>query len=167
MAVSERPRVPPTVDLSAGGLRVVVLASRWNGAVVERLLVGARKALLELGAGEDDIEVHFVPGAFELPAAAAAAAARADVDAIVVLGCIVRGETVHFDLIAHAATAGIEAVARTSGKAIGFGVLAVDDEAQAIARTEPGPAHAGGNAARAAIEMHHVLAALRSGEGTR
>ncbi len=162
MAVSEQPRLAPDAPASAAGLSVVIVASRWNGVVIERLLDGARTALDELGADPSRVRTVLVPGAFELPAAAAAAAARDDVDAVVVLGCLVRGETIHFDLIARAATAGIERVARTSGKAFGFGLLAVDALDQALARTEPGPGHAGANAARAAVEMHAVLSRLRA-----
>ncbi len=164
MARPEHARLPSLIRPTAVGLRAAVVASRWNGLVVERLITGARGALLEHGARADDIREILVPGAFELPAATDAVLARDDVDVAVVLGCLLRGETIHFELIARAATGGIEEVARLRRKGVGFGLLAVDTLEQALARTEPGPHHAGVAAAVAALEMHAVLASIRDGE---
>ncbi|HEY6223333.1 MAG TPA: 6,7-dimethyl-8-ribityllumazine synthase, partial [Gemmatimonadales bacterium] len=114
--------------------RVAVLVSRYNEIVTRRLLDGARAALVADGIPESRIDVHWVPGAFELPAAAAVAAASGRYHAIVALGCVIRGETPHFEYVAGEAARGLGAVARTAQIAVGFGVLTTDDQAQALAR---------------------------------
>ncbi|HET7746578.1 MAG TPA: 6,7-dimethyl-8-ribityllumazine synthase, partial [Vicinamibacteria bacterium] len=103
------------------------------------------------------IEVVGVPGAFELPLAARAAARSGRVDAVVALGAVIRGETDHYEHVARAATDGLAAVARETGVPVGFGVLTVAEEGQALARSAPGPGNKGAEAARAAVAMVHVL----------
>jgi 6,7-dimethyl-8-ribityllumazine synthase len=119
-----------TVD-GAAGLRVAVVAARWHATVMDGLLGGARRALADSGVG-DVIEIR-VPGAFELPVAAARLAASG-FDAIVALGVVIRGGTPHFDYVCSAATDGLTEVALRSGVPIGFGVLTCDDDAQALDR---------------------------------
>lgn len=120
----------PTADLSgARGLRVALVAASWHDTVMDALVAGAVSALDEAGAAYDVIRV---PGAFELPVVAKAAAA--DHDAVVALGVVIRGGTPHFDYVCSAATDGLTRVALDTGVPVGFGVLTCDDEAQALDR---------------------------------
>jgi 6,7-dimethyl-8-ribityllumazine synthase len=143
--------------------RVAVLVSRYNEIVTRRLLEGARAALTAEGIGESHIDVHWVPGAFELPAAAAVAAGTGRYIAIVALGCVIRGETPHFEYVAGEAARGLGEVARISQIAVGFGVLTTEDQAQALARAGGDAGNKGAEAARAALESARVLEALRRG----
>ena len=143
--------------------RVAVLVSRYNEIVTRRLLEGARAALVADGIAESDIDVHWVPGAFELPAAAAVAAGTGRYVAIVALGCVIRGETPHFEYVAGEAARGLGEVARTSQIAVGFGVLTTEDQAQALARAGGDAGNKGAEAAHAALESARVLEALRRG----
>jgi 6,7-dimethyl-8-ribityllumazine synthase len=145
---------------------VCVLRSSFNAAVVDGLLAGAREALLESGVAESAITTIDVPGAFELPLAAAAAARSRRFDAIVALGAVIRGETDHYEHIAREASAGLAAVARETGVPVGFGVLTVAEEEQARARSQAGhPGNKGGEAARAAIAMVSVIRSLHGSHG--
>jgi 6,7-dimethyl-8-ribityllumazine synthase len=143
--------------------RVAVLVSRYNEIVTRRLLEGARAALTAEGISEPLIDVHWVPGAFELPAAAAVAAGTGRYIAIVALGCVIRGETPHFEYVAGEAARGLGEVARISQIAVGFGVLTTEDQAQALARAGGDAGNKGAEAARAALESARVLEALRRG----
>jgi 6,7-dimethyl-8-ribityllumazine synthase len=157
-------KTTPRHTPDARGLRIAVLHAAFNEEVVGGLLRGAQEALREMGAAEKDVEAIQVPGAFELPLAARAAAHFGRFDAVVALGAVIRGETDHYLHIAREVAAGLAAVARESMVPVGFGVLTVDREAQARARGRPGPANKGGEAARAAVAMVHVMRELR---GTR
>ena len=162
--MTTRGRTQPSAAVdqaSARGLRVALVRSRYNKEVVDGLLAGAREALREAGAADGDVVLTDVPGAFELPLAAAAAARSGRFDAIVALGAVIKGETDHYEHIAREASQGLAAVARETGVPVGFGVLTVDREEQALARSAPGPANKGAEAARAAVAMVHVLRALR------
>jgi 6,7-dimethyl-8-ribityllumazine synthase len=150
-----------TARADARGLRVLVLRSSFNADVVDGLLAGARQALRAMGARPQDVTVVDVPGAFELPLAAAAGARSRRFDAIVALGAVIRGETDHYEHIAREAAAGLAAVAREAEIPVGFGVLTVTDESQARARSAPGPGNKGAEAARAAVVMVRTLAGLR------
>ena len=143
--------------------RVAVLVSRYNEIVTRRLLEGARTALTDSGISASDIDVHWVPGAFELPAAAAVAAGTGRYRAIVALGCVIRGETPHFEYVAGEAARGLGEVARTGQIAVGFGVLTTEDQAQALARAGGDAGNKGAEAAHAALESARVLEALRRG----
>jgi 6,7-dimethyl-8-ribityllumazine synthase len=140
----------------------VLLRSSFNDAVVSGLVFGAQEALGEMGVAPSDVTVIDVPGAFELPLAAAAAADSRRFDAIVALGAVIRGDTDHYEHIAREAAAGLAAVAREQRIPVAFGVLTVDDEAQAIARSTPGPENKGAEAARAAVAMAGVLRRLKA-----
>ncbi len=120
----------PTVD-GADGLRVAIVAARWHATVTNGLLDGARRALAD--SQVTDVTEIRVPGAFELPVAAARLAASG-FDAIVALGVVIRGGTPHFDYVCSAATNGLTEVALRSGVPIGFGVLTCDDDEQALDR---------------------------------
>jgi 6,7-dimethyl-8-ribityllumazine synthase len=141
----------------ATGLRIVVLRARFNDRVVDGLLAGARESLAQAGARPEDVTVVDVPGAFELPLAAQAAARSKRFDAIVALGAVIRGETDHYEHIAREAASGLSAVGRETGVPVAFGVLTVGEERQALSRSAPGPENKGAEAARAAVAMVHVL----------
>lgn len=164
-------KAAPTARPDGRGLRVALLRSRFNPEVVDRLVEGAREALRALGVADSAIEVVDVPGAFELPLAARAAARSGRLDAVVALGAVIRGETDHYEHVARAAADGLSAVARETGLPVGFGVLTVAEEAQARTRSAAGPENKGAEAARAAVSMVHVLRRLASdrhgGAGTR
>jgi 6,7-dimethyl-8-ribityllumazine synthase len=139
--------------LPAGGFRFAIVTSRFNEAITSALREGAHAALLEAGAVEASIELYDVPGAFELPQAARCAAETGRFDAVICLGCVIRGETAHFEYISSAAANGIMAAAGETGVPMAFGVLTTDTVAQAEARSVPGPDNKGREAAAAAIEM--------------
>jgi 6,7-dimethyl-8-ribityllumazine synthase len=138
---------------AAGGYRFAIVVSRFNEAITSSLREGAREALREAGAADADVEELSVPGAYELPQAARAVAETARFDAIICLGCVIRGETPHFEYIASAAAHGVMVAAGETGVPMAFGVLTTDSEAQARERSSPGPANKGRAAAAAAIEM--------------
>lgn len=146
--------------LDASGLRIAVVAARFNELVVERLVAGATDTLTRHGAATDHLTVVWVPGAFELPVVLERLAATGGFDAMVAVGCVVRGETPHFDYVAGEATSGIAAVARAHGVPIGLGVLTTDTFDQAVARAGGKQGNAGSDAAAAAIETADLLRSL-------
>jgi 6,7-dimethyl-8-ribityllumazine synthase len=146
----------------ASRLRIGIIVARFNQFVTDRLRDGAVSALREAGAAESAIEVFSVPGAFEIPQAARAAAETGRFDAIVCLGCLIRGETPHFDYIASAAAHGITAAAGETGVPMAFGVLTTNTTEQAVARAGDGPDNKGREAAAAAIEMAALYRTLAS-----
>ena len=146
-----------TGHLDAGGLRIAVVASRFNDAVVDRLVDGAVDALVRHGADPADVSVSWVPGAWELPVAARAHAAAGTVDAVVALGAVVRGQTPHFDYVAGEAAAGCGAVQREFGIPVAFGVLTTDDWDQAVARAGGKFGNKGAEAALSAVETANLL----------
>ena len=139
------------------GRRLCILVSRFNSRVTERLLEGAARTALECGVAEEDVEVFYVPGAWELPLAARFAGARG-YGAIVALGCVIRGETAHFNHVSRAATDGLARVQLDSGVPIGLGVLTPDTLEQALARAGGELGNAGAEAARAALRMADLRA---------
>lgn len=139
------------------GSRVAVVAARYNRDVVERLLKGCLDTLVARGIAEKDITVVKVPGAFELPVVARRLARRGEVDAVIALGAVIRGETPHFDYVADACARGIASVALDFELPVIFGVLTVDDEQQALARAGGKSGNKGDEAALAALEMISVL----------
>ena len=145
----------------ARGLRVILLRSTYNATVVDGLVAGARDALHAMGARDEDVTIADVPGAFELPLAAQAAATSGRFDVVVALGAVIRGETDHYEHIAREAASGLAAVARASRIPVGFGVLTVSEQSQARARSRPGAANKGAEAARAAVATARLLDWLR------
>lgn len=137
----------------ARGLRFAVVVARFNDFVTDRLRDGAVEALTMAGAAPDAITVITVPGSFEIPQAARRAAETARYDAIVCIGCLIRGETPHFDYIASAVAHGITAAAAATGIPMTFGVLTVNSADQALERAGSRTANKGWEAAMAAIEM--------------
>jgi 6,7-dimethyl-8-ribityllumazine synthase len=132
---------------------VAILVARFNSDVTERLLEGARACLSEHGVEEGSVDELWVPGAWELPQAAARVSESEQYDAIVTLGCVIRGETPHFDFVCDEANRGLGTVARASHAPLVFGVLTTDDRAQALARAGDGPTNKGYEVALAALQM--------------
>ncbi|MCA1585468.1 MAG: 6,7-dimethyl-8-ribityllumazine synthase [Acidobacteria bacterium] len=146
-------------------MRVAVIVSRFNDFITERLLSGAVDALREAGLDEDAVEVLYVPGAFEIPIAAQRAAEGGRVEAVVCLGCLIRGATPHFELIAAACAQGIMAAAAATGVPMAFGVLTTNSVEEAVERAAPGDANKGREAALAALDMGRLFARLGDGRG--
>lgn len=146
----------------AAGLRIAVLVGRFNSEITERLLLGAQNALEEHGGRESDIEVVRVPGAWELPQTAARAVDSGRFDAVIALGCVIRGDTPHFDYVCEHANLGLGEVARASDIPVVFGVLTTENAAQARARAGEGSDNKGHESALAALEMVAVLHSLEA-----
>jgi 6,7-dimethyl-8-ribityllumazine synthase len=145
---------------SAGGRRFAVIVSTYHDFVTDKLQAGALAALAAAGARPDAVTIVRVPGAYEIPIAAQHAAERGEFDAIVCLGCLIKGETPHFDYIASAVAHGLTAAARTTRVPMAFGVLTTNSVEEALARAGDGPSNKGWEAAAAAIAMAGVVAAL-------
>jgi len=141
----------------AAGFRFAVVVSRFNDEVTGGLLQGALDALEQAEVSSDDITVVHVPGAFEIPLAAMRLAETGQFDAVITVGCLIKGDTMHFEYIAAACSQGIVQASTMTGVPVTFGVLTTLTEDQAIARSEPGPDNKGREAALAAIEMATLL----------
>jgi 6,7-dimethyl-8-ribityllumazine synthase len=139
--------------LDARGKRFGIVVSRFNSFITERLLEGALDALRRSGAKDDDLEILRVPGAYEIPAAARMLAQTSRFDAVVCIGCLIRGETLHYEVIANECTRGIGQSAQDTGVPHAFGVLTVDNLEQAIDRAGLKAGNKGFEAGLAAIEM--------------
>ncbi|HWS72039.1 MAG TPA: 6,7-dimethyl-8-ribityllumazine synthase [Thermoanaerobaculia bacterium] len=150
--------------LDADGLRFAVIASRFNDEIVSGLLTGALDCLTRHGAAEDAIRVYRVPGAFEIPTLARELIEVLDVDAIVALGCLLRGDTPHFDFISAQVTNDLSRVAIDERFPVAYGVITCNTFEQAVARSSAGSGNKGWEAALAAIEMANLWRALRSEE---
>jgi len=148
--------VPNGVRRSVG-----IVVAHFNGEITTRLLDGAVEALVRSGVQRDRIEVLQVPGAFELPLGAVALARTRRYQCIVALGCVIRGETPHFDYVAQEAASGLQLAALETGVPVSFGVLTCDTLEQAEARSREGEDNKGAEAARSALEMADVFARLR------
>ena len=148
-------------DLNAEGLRIAVIASRFNDEIVSGLLDGALDCLRRHGVPDDSISLYRVPGAFELPALAA----KLDgFDAIVALGCLLRGDTPHFDFISQQVTLELSRVGVDRRLPVAFGVITCNTLEQAVARSSAGSGNKGWEAALAAIEMANLWRVLRTEE---
>jgi len=144
---------------ATSGVRIALVAAEWHAVLVDQLVAGARRALAAAGVPTTAIELHRVPGAWELPAAALWLAERGDVDAVIAFGCVIRGDTPHFGFVAGECARGLMQVQIVTGVPVAFGVLTTEDAAQAAARADPEQMDKGGEAVRAALEM----VALRKG----
>ena len=142
---------------------MAVVVSRFNEIVTTRLLDGARQCLREQGVPEARVDVIWVPGAFELPVAAETAAASGRYAALVALGCVIRGETPHFEFVAGEAARGLATVALAHRLPVGFGLLTTEDLEQAMARAGGAAGNKGYEAADAALTTADVLAQLTRG----
>jgi 6,7-dimethyl-8-ribityllumazine synthase len=145
------------------GRRFAIVSSRFNEHVTERLVAGARACLREHGVAEDAVDFVSVPGAWELPFAARAAAHTGRYDAVIAIGCVIRGETPHFDYIAGSAAEGLARVSFDADVPVAFGVLTTDTEDQALARAGGRSGNKGWDAAAVALEMADLHTRLRNG----
>jgi 6,7-dimethyl-8-ribityllumazine synthase len=144
-----------TGDRHASGLRVALVCSRFNDEVVSRLEAGARSTLE--GADAAEVTTIWVPGAWEIPIAAAQLARSGSFDAIVGIGCIIRGETYHFETIADQSAAGLMQVSLATGVVVTNGIITTENEAQAWDRADGAVGNKGSEAAVAAIELVNAL----------
>jgi 6,7-dimethyl-8-ribityllumazine synthase len=144
----------------ASGLRFAVVVSRFNESISVNLLNACSAELVRCGARPEDIDVAWVPGAFEIPIAARALASSGRYDALVALGSVIRGGTPHFDYVCRGVTDGLREVMRDTSVPVGFGVLTTDDGEQAFARSGGEHGNKGEEAARAAIEMTRLMTRL-------
>lgn len=151
--------------LVGGGLRIGIVVARFNELITRQLLDGCTSALRRHGVAEATIEVAWVPGSFELGTAALALARSGRVDAVVCLGCIIRGATSHYDHVAAAATSGVQQASLQTGVPCIFGVLTTENQEQAFDRAGIKAGNRGADAALAAIEMATVLRSIRGDQG--
>lgn len=147
-------------DLSAAGLRIGVIASRFNDEIVSGLIDGALSCLQRHGASDDDVTIYRVPGAFEIPTLAANLVGAHD--ALITLGCLLKGDTPHFEFISTQVTNEISRVAVDACLPIAFGVITCNTYEQAVERSSPGPGNKGWEAALAAVEMANLWRMLRT-----
>jgi 6,7-dimethyl-8-ribityllumazine synthase len=143
------------------GLRLCLVVSRFNEPVTRRLEDGARRCLEAEGVLAANIDVFYVPGAWELPLGVRMALDHADYDGVLALGCVIRGETPHFEYVSMGAAMGLEAISRESGVPIGFGVLTTENGDQAFARAGGEKGDKGEDAALAVLEMCDLASRLR------
>lgn len=150
----------PSLQINAAGVKVTVLVTSWHDEITGGLLAGADRELRR--AGNSDFQVHRIPGAFELPLAAKWAF-EAGAEVVIALGVIIRGGTPHFDYVCNAVTDGLRQLQLEAGKPIGFGVLTVDTEQQALDRAglEHSKEDKGREAVQAALAMHELARKLR------
>ena len=144
-------------ELNPAGLSIALVAARFNDRIVDQLIEGARQAWIRHGGDPAALALHHVPGAFELPLACEALAASGGHSAIVALGCVIRGDTPHFDYVAGEAARGLMNAGLATGVPVIFGVLTVETVAQAEERADPARLNKGGEALEAAIEMACLL----------
>ncbi len=147
-------------NLDATGMRLAVVAGRFNDSVTKPLLDGAMEALRERGLDPGDVPVAWVPGAYEIPLVAKRLAASGEVDAVVCLGAVIRGGTPHFDFVAGECAAGVTRAALDTGVPVIFGVLTTDDVGQAMDRAGGPEGNKGYEAAVTAIEMVDLMRQL-------
>lgn len=150
-----------TGKLDATGMRFGLVVGRFNDIVSQRLLEGAIDCLVRHGARDADLVVAWVPGSFEIPVAARELAEHGNVDAVVCLGVVIRGETTHFELVAGEAARGIGGIHAATGVPASFGVITADNLEQAMARAGGKAGNKGADAALAAVEMVSLLRAIR------
>lgn len=144
-------------NLNASGKKFAIVASRFNELIVEKLSSGAYDALVRHGASESDVDTVYVPGAFEIPAAALALAKSGKYDGIVCVGAVIRGATTHYDYVCSAATNGIAHVSLTTGVPCAFGVITTENLEQAFERAGSKAGNKGYESAVAVIEMVNLL----------
>ena len=147
---------PQKQTLAATGFRFAIVASRWNDAIVSRLIDGAQKALQDASADDDAVELFRVPGAFEIPLCGQKAAGSKKFDAVICLGVVIRGDTPHFEFIAAAAARGISEASLRTGVPLLFGVITADNAAQADERARDDQNNKGYEAAMAAVELANL-----------
>ncbi|MGI5987163.1 MAG: 6,7-dimethyl-8-ribityllumazine synthase [Dysosmobacter sp.] len=146
--------------LIAEGIRVGIVAARFNEFIVSKLLSGCEDGLLRHGVRPDDISVAWVPGAFEIPLAAAKMAGSGKYDAVIALGAVIRGSTSHYDYVCSEVSKGVASTALSTGVPVLFGVLTTDTIEQAIERAGTKAGNKGAECAQGAIEMVNLFRAM-------
>jgi len=146
--------------LDATGKKFALVASRFNEFITTKLIEGAIDSLVRHGASDDDVTVIWVPGAFEIPVTAKKAALSNDYDAVICLGCVIRGDTPHFDYVANEVSKGVAMVGFESRVPVIFGVLTTESIDQAIERAGTKAGNKGSDAAQSAIEMSNLYAQM-------
>jgi 6,7-dimethyl-8-ribityllumazine synthase len=149
-------------NITADGLRIGIVISRWNDFITKALLEGALDAVRRHGGDEEHVTVAWVPGSFEIPVAVKAMAQTGHFDGIVALGCVIRGATSHYDHIAGAVTSGLNSVALETGLPVAFGVLTVESIEQAIERAGSKAGNKGAEAALVVVEMANLLRQIKA-----
>jgi 6,7-dimethyl-8-ribityllumazine synthase len=149
------------------GLRVAIAASRWNEFIVERLVAGATDGLARHGVAESDVDLVWVPGAYELPLIALQLASSGAYDAVITLGAVIRGATTHYELVSGQCAAGVTRASLDTGIPVVFGVLTTENIDQAIERAGSKAGNKGFESAAVAIEMVNLLRQLPSSPGDR
>lgn len=144
-------------DMNAGSLRLGIVVSRFNSVITEKLLEGAVDMIKRCGGKGENVTILKVPGSFEIPIAALTLAKSGDYDALICLGCLIRGETPHFDFLAAETTRGINEVALKTEIPISYGVLTTDTVEQALNRSGIKHGNKGSEAAAVAIEMANLV----------
>jgi len=150
--------------LTANGRRFALVAARFNDAVVEKLIDGAREALRRTGAAADDVELYRCPGAMEIPGLARRVADTGRFDGIICLGAVIRGGTPHFDVVVRECAHGVGVLASEGKIAVAFGVLTCDTTEQAVERAGAKEGNRGYDAAMVAVEMADLYARMRADE---
>ncbi len=154
-------------ELNAGmdgdGLRVAVVAARFNYIITKNLMDGALSTLAQYGVRDGDIATAWVPGSFELPIVAKTLAESAQYDAVICLGAVIRGETSHYDMVCNQAASGIAAVSRETGVPTMFGVLTTENLEQALNRAGGKVGNLGSDCAMGAIESARLVQSIRTG----
>ncbi len=158
---------PNETRFDASDWRVAIVAARFNAKLVDQLIDGATRAWSAHGGGEEGLIVQRVPGAFELPLAALKFAASGEYQAVIALGCVVRGDTPHFEYVAGECARGIMDAGLATGVPVIFGVLTTETEAQAEERAAPDRMNKGGESMEAALEMIELLAPFGAKPGAR
>ena len=148
--------------LDGAGLRIAIVAARFNYVITSNLMDGAVSTLLRYGVRDGDIATAWVPGSFELPVVAKTLAETEHYDAVICLGAVIRGETSHYDMVCSQASSGIAAVARETGIPVMFGVLTTENMEQAINRSGGKVGNLGADCAVGAIECARLVAAIRT-----
>jgi 6,7-dimethyl-8-ribityllumazine synthase len=148
------------------GHRVGIVVSRFNDLITERLLAGAQACLVDHGVAPDDIDVAWAPGAWELPLAAQRLIEARGCAGVVALGCVIRGDTPHFDFVAGAAATGLANLSARTGAPVAFGVLTTDTMEQALARAGGKAGNKGWEAAQAVLEMLDLMASMEAPGGS-
>lgn len=152
--------------LDATGMRLAIVAGRFNSHVSRFLVEGATTTLTQLGLPPDAVPIHWVPGAFEIPLVAKRLAASGRLDAVICLGAVIRGDTAHFEYVAGPCATGVAQAALETGVPVIFGVLTTNDEQQALDRAGGCAGNKGEQAARTAVEMVGLLRAIDEGGST-
>lgn len=162
MGVDQRAAGRHEPDPDGRGVRLAVVCGRFNDHITNRLLEGVQRGLAALHVTEEDVQRAWVPGAFELPLAAKAFAESGTVDAVICIGCVIRGDTTHYETVAGECASGIQQAQLATGVPIVFGVLTTENLEQALVRSEgPGGHNVGEEAAATSVEMVGLLRCIR------